>query len=610
MSAPQSPPGIMGLYTNATGMANRAPGTVQDDRQMSLLPVVNQPWPPPEYEPVAYQLRLWDAWWTGDRQRLAWVYYNLGANSPVGRSFFSSTGEAGLPTPRPGQFRGGLLGSIEYSFWGEPVPPGEKRSRLHVPIASDIAQTSASLLFAKPPVFKSTLSDKKQQAINNAWFETLVDDHFHARLLEAADMCSGHGGVYLRVVWDQTVRDKPWIVPVPFDVGIPEFRYDVLSGVTFWKTLADDGSTVVRHLEKHIPGQNAIMHGLYQGDQTDLGERIGLDQHPVTARIAADPVMQGDTIFFPDQPLDASSVVYVPNMTPNRIWRDLGEQAWPLGRSDYSGVESIMDALDEAYSSWIRDVRLAKMRLIVPSSYLDSIGKGKGAVFEPDRQVYVPMDFLHDDAAGKPSITANQFVIRWQEHQQTCQDLVNRIVQEAGYSPQTFGDYQGNAPTATEITSRERTSMLTRAKKINYWRPALQDIIYGLMTIERIYFGNTAIQPERPDVEFIETLAPDMSALAQTASLLAQADAASKQTIVQLVHTDWTPEQVDEEVNRIFDETGAQLAARARVTLAAPMGATIQDDISALANSVNASNVPEQIPGDMPDEPSTGGGTL
>lgn len=87
-------------------------GMVIDDRSQSLLPVSNRPWPPPEYDPITYQMRLWSAWYSGDSQMLSWAYYNLGANSPAGRAFFATTGEAGLPTPRPGQYRGGLLGSI------------------------------------------------------------------------------------------------------------------------------------------------------------------------------------------------------------------------------------------------------------------------------------------------------------------------------------------------------------------------------------------------------------------------------------------------------------------------------------------------------------------
>jgi hypothetical protein len=36
----------------------------------------------------------------------------------------------------------------------------------------------------------------------------------------------------------------------------------------------------------------------------------------------------------------------------------------------------------------MRDIRLGKARLIVPHRYLDNIGRGKGAVFEPEREVY------------------------------------------------------------------------------------------------------------------------------------------------------------------------------------------------------------------------------
>jgi hypothetical protein len=100
-----------------------------DDRQQSMLPTSTGPWPPPLYDPVAYEHKQWNAWWVGDRQMLAYVYYNLGENSPYGRAFFATTGEKGMPTPRPGQYRGGLLGSVEWSFWlREASPPRQGRS--------------------------------------------------------------------------------------------------------------------------------------------------------------------------------------------------------------------------------------------------------------------------------------------------------------------------------------------------------------------------------------------------------------------------------------------------------------------------------------------------
>jgi A118 family predicted phage portal protein len=505
-----------------------------------------------------------------------------------------------MPVPRPGQYRGGLLGSVEYTFWGNPVPPGEKRTKLHVPIGSDIAQTSASLLFARAPELKTTLTGTAGTA-NQAWLDSLIDDGFHTRLLEAGEMCAGLGGVFLRIVWDTAVKDTPWIQPVPCDVGVPRFSYDALQSVTFWRVLEDNGTDVLRHLEMHVPAQNQVIHGIYQGDQTDLGEVVPLSDFPAAARVIGD--LEGDTLSLPDMPLDASTVVYIPNIRPNKIWRDLGPEMWPLGRSDYCGIEPLMDALDECYSSWVRDVRLAKMRLIVPPEYLDNIGRGEGAVFEPERQVFEPLNMLHD-SASTPAITANQFQIRWQEHSQTCQDLLNRIVQEAGYSPQSFGDYVGNAPTATEIEARERTSLLTRQKKINYWRPGLQDAIYSLMVISKLYFGASAITPERPDIEFGEVVLPDALLLAQTVSTLAGADAASKATLVQMAHPGWSKDEVRDEVELIREETGLELAMHAKIALAAPMGEDLGEQVAELAAAapVKESDDAAQEPGyESPD---------
>ena len=495
-----------------------------------------------------------------------------------------------MPTPRPGQFRGGLLGSIERSFWGLPVPPGEKRTRVHVPIAGDIAQTSASMLFSNPPELKTTLEGAAGVA-NQAWLDDLIDDGFHTRLLEGAEMCAGLGGVYLRIVWDTTVSDRPWVQPVPADIAVPAFSYDKLRSATFWRVLDDNGTDVIRHLEMHVPQQNQIIHGVYQGDQSDLGEIVPLSDFPATARLAGD--LQGDTLNLPDLPFDASTVVYVPNLRPNKIWRDLGPQMWPLGRSDYCGIEPLMDSLDEVFSSWMRDIQLAKSRLIVPPDYLDNIGRGEGAVFEPERQVYSPLNMLHDQG-GAPAIVQNQFKIRWEEHQNTCQDLVNRIVQEAGDSPQSFGDYQGNAPTATEIEARERTSMLTRSKKIRYWRPCLQDIIYSLMCVSRLYFGASAITPERPEVDFPAVAIPDEQLMAQTVSTLAGAEMLSKRTGVMMAHPDWSTDQVVEEVRAIIEETGLDMAARARIALAAPMGETLYQAEQELATPVKAIVPPDE----------------
>lgn len=75
------------------------------------------------------------------------------------------------------------------------------------------------------------------------------------------------------------------------------------------------------------------------------------------------------------------TAVYVPNMRLHRKIRRT-----PLGRSDFDGIEPVMDQLDEALTSWMRDLRLAKGRLVVPDAFLQSQGPGKGASWDPSRR--------------------------------------------------------------------------------------------------------------------------------------------------------------------------------------------------------------------------------
>ena len=201
-----------------------------------------------------------------------------------------------------------------------------------------------------------TAADSGTQAA----LELLADDTLHSMLLEAAELCSALGGVFLRTVWDSEVSDRPWLDMVPADAAVPHFSYSKLTAVTFWRVLDDSAGDVIRHLETHIPGQNRIEHKVYVGDQSDLGRVYPLSDFPETEQFAQ-YLTAGDSIVFPDQPHEASTVTYIPNMRPNRLWRDLGPQAAPLGRSRLPGLRVAsgrtgrnMDSRGCATSSWAR----------------------------------------------------------------------------------------------------------------------------------------------------------------------------------------------------------------------------------------------------------------
>jgi hypothetical protein len=281
-------------------------------------------------------------------------------------------------------------------------------------------------------------------------------------------------------------------------------------------------------------------------------------------------------------------------MRPNRIWRELGPQASPLGRSDFSGVEGLMDALDEGVSSWMRDIRLGKARLIVPQSMLQSLGRGQGAMLDLEREVMVPIGGLVTGEGGiGQQVMPQQFSIRWQEHQQTCQNLIETIITQAGYSGQTLGLQGDIAQTATEVVARERKSMTTRGKKINYWRPAFSDIIYGLMSIDHAVFGNP-LEPVRPDVEWPDAVLPDQLELANTVAAMRGAEAASIETAVSMLHPDWTPEDVALEVQRIYAEIDINILSRARMQLSPGPGETAGQVLEEIPGAIGATDVASQ----------------
>lgn len=454
------------------------------------------------------------------------------------------------PSDRPSQYRGGLVGAVARFFWGQPTPLGERRMKLHLPIASDIASTSADLLFSEPVIL--TAAEDQQATTTQDRLDELAEA-LHAPLLEAAEVSAGLGGVYLRAVWDKAVQpDGPWVSPVHADAAIPEWAYGMLRAVTFWRVLVNENARVVRHLERHEPG--VIEHAVYEGTADRLGRAVPLKGFAETAGLVealnADGVIETGT--------ELLTAAYVPNMRPNRLWRSL-PGACHLGRSDYSGSESLMDALDETWSSWMRDLRLGKGRVMLPEYMLQRGGVGQGAYFDTEQEYYAPLT-MAPNVTGPQQITPQQFAIRVTEHRDTALELMARIVGAAGYSGQTFGLTGDVALTATEVAARERKSLITRDKKGLYWRPAVAHMVQVLQQLGNAHFG-WGVSAERPTAQLPDAVQPDQRSVAETADLLNRAIAASIETRVKLVHPDWDDEQVQAEVERIKDEQGVGVAA-------------------------------------------------
>ncbi|MEU0671354.1 capsid protein [Streptomyces sp. NPDC006172] len=493
------------------------------------LPEKNTPWPP-IHPAIQADMADWAAWFSANPDRLAYRYQNRHRDNA----------RFGPPQNRPSTYRGGVVGRVARWFWGQPTPMGEQRANLHMPLARDIARTSSDLLYSEPPTLKVDDTTAQER------LEELMDLGLKRTLIAAGETGAALGGAYLRIVWDTSISDRPWIGLVHADGAAPEFAHgDKLRAVTFWTVLLCDGQRVVRHLERHEPGY--VLHGVYDGTEDTLGKPMPLEAFEQTENlqpVRALPVGMERKVL----------VAYIPNTMFAPDWRDIPGAAG-LGTSDYQGAETFLSAIDETYTSWMRDIRLAKSRIIVPAMYLDSNGPGMGAVWE-DREVYAPMNV---PPTADQAITPNQFLIRHEEHRATIEELVGKVVRNAGYSSGTFGDdTSGPAATATEIKARNARSMSTRARKAELSVPGIADITeaYLMLLASGLFPGYSDVEVQRPDVVFQDSVQDDIKTLAETAALLQQAEAASTELKVALLHPDWDEREQAEEVRRIQKETG------------------------------------------------------
>ncbi|MEV7684268.1 phage portal protein, partial [Streptomyces sp. NPDC088341] len=467
------------------------------------LPAVNLEWPPPSTKEPRKLYDRWQAWYSGDPEQLARVHADVPGLG----------GDSDIPRGQPGvgaRFVNALLQGRPRAFWGTPVTPGQVRShKLHVPLAGDIASTSADVLYGEPPTFEVPDAKTTGKATQDRLDDIAEEANLAAVLLESGETGSAYGGSYLRVSWDPVLADCPLWDVIPPDCAVPEWRGGRLHAVTLWRDLESPDGRHWRHLERHEQGR--VLHGLYaSADEGKLGRRLKLVDHDATAPFAliVDPE-DGQTVTTGASGLACE---YVPNMRPNRLLRGSA-----LGRSDYAGIEPMLDSLDEAWTSWLRDLRLGKGRLVVPRAYTMSRGRGRGTTFDPEREVFEAVDAI-DNGDGPLKMSVVQFAIRVEEHSRTCREITAEAVRGAGYSAQTFGQNDEVAATATEVNARQGRTASTRGKKQLYARGPLARLARATLEIDAAKFGRKpGVNPElRPAVRWQDGVPFDIKATART----------------------------------------------------------------------------------------------
>lgn len=503
-----------------------------------------QAWPIRPWDIAQRAWRENDAWYTGDTAALSRIY---GQGAGVERATHMVRDQA---------YTGGLYGAVtsaaRRAFWGRPVPLGEERSRLHIPAAADVSTLSSDLLFSRQPRIAYGKDDQVPAQAQKRLALIMGSDESLAQMQQGGEWASAFGAVALVPVWDRDLADHVWWEPVAADVVVPEFRMGRLVALNCWTELRDGNSaTIYRHVARHEAGQ--ILHTLYLGTDSNLGRVVPLADRPETAVYA--PLVGKDGA-------EANAILTgVPELVaewwlnaPAKQWRKTPQLA-EAGRSDYvGGVKDAFDALDEAWSSWMRDLELAKARLVVPRAYLETRGRGRGATFDPDRSIYSPLD-IPPGAAGQKAgdaIEMVQFDIRWEAHSNTTQALFRRILASVGLGELDKETASATDRTATEVNVGSQSRNRTRDRKALYARPALASWSRKLMLLDAAIFPRHG-GGDYPLPEVVFPAAPDQTPLqtAQTIGLLTAAQRQSREVSVRMQHPEWGEDEVTEELRRL-----------------------------------------------------------
>jgi A118 family predicted phage portal protein len=498
------------------------------------LPDNNTAFPPVQLQGVTEKYREHSAWYSGDQNELATVYQP----APTGKSK-----------------------NIFTRFWrwfaGERPETGEAaQNHIQMPLAPEMARKSASLVFSKPVTVRSKEKADTKSAAQDR-LDLIFGAGFEATMATAAESSAALGGIFLRTVWDRSLTDHAFIGKVDADAAVPFFRHGYLLSVQFWEVVESNDSVVWRHVEEHDvdeAGIGIIRHALYQGTQDNVGRRLKLEDHEKTAGHAA--IVDENGVISTLTP--GLSAVYAPNQTPSAVWRNHPVGAY-LGRSDFEGVEQLLDARNKTVSTLMRELELSKGRLIVSESALDDFGVGEGSGFDLDRTVFTPIKSsgitnLDDDSV---QIEKVQFEIHSEDILRIDDFFKRQIVTAAGYSPATFGMTDGTkAMTATEIVASQSETLQTRERKVRNLKHPMEVIGRKTLAVDAAIF-DTGVTEFDIEIIFADAVQPDPKSIAEQNAMDATSQSASIRTRVIRAHADWSPKQVDDEVAAILAENQA-----------------------------------------------------
>ena len=212
-----------------------------------------------------------------------------------------------------------------------------------------------------------------------------------------------------------------------------------------------------------------------------------------------------------------------------------------IEKSDYKGIVSELDALDEAWSQLIDEIRTARAETYIPDILMN------GKQFDRLRKRYV--ETSTDDREGaKNEISHNQPDIRSEEYVNTILALRENILANVGLNAITIGidDTAGANASGTALEKRETVSLRTREQMIGEWETFLTQF-YQLLLFANvddfIELKQRNFIEENVVVEFGSYITPNFEQLIEQVKALIDSDLVDHEKALDMLYGDTLSEE-------------------------------------------------------------------
>lgn len=391
-----------------------------------------------------------------------------------------------------------------------------QRDYTPVPLARDIARFSSQLLFSAPP--KLTIDGDIEQKALDAWSLFNRLDQF---LADAGDNIAAEGSGALRIIRDDAVSGAyPLLVFEPADRVLWATRHGryTSGGLVVVEREGEDSGTRWRLLEYHEPGK--VRRALYKGGITRLGNRVGLQEGPLEFRELRDEV---------------STEVDKPTLIP---WLNV-----PGGHSDISGLDSLLDAADDAETIGRKKARASKPLTFVHRKLADKSGNA-----DLDGAILVGEGNVSPIEAPEELARVVQGKMEAEDHRVYADHLREMAVSLAGYSLASwgFGD-GGRADSGRALKLRQVRTLLTRSGKERMARDAISEacgVALGMML-------GRPVDQVKPEIRFGDGFPVDRTEQAEELGALRDAGLISTRQALRELHPDWPDDRIEAEMEEI-----------------------------------------------------------